>query len=176
MNNNDSSKSARFFKLFTGVNSRLYAYLMIMVHNKDAAEELVQETAALLWARFDEYEEGTNFGAWAVAIARLKALEFLRGRRKSQMIFDDRFYELVSEKAARSSEELPDQIEALRACLEKLSENQKKLLSMRFKKNITIKMISQITGRPLGSLYHYFSKLTRTLGECVNRQLMQQMR
>jgi len=174
--NDESSKSARFFKLYTGVNSRLYAYLMIMVHNKDAAEELVQETAALLWARFDEYQEGTNFGAWAVAIARLKALEFLRGRRKSQMIFDDRFYELVSDQAAKSSEELPDHIEALRVCLEKLSDNQKNLLSMRFKKNFTIKRISQLSGRPLGSLYHYFSKMTRTLGDCVNRQMVQQTR
>lgn len=174
--NDESSKSARFFKLYTGVSSRIYSYLLIMVHNKDNAEELVQETATVLWSKFDEYNEGSSFGAWAIAIARLKALEFLRKRQNSQMIFDDRFYELVSDRAAKSSEVLPDHIEALRKCLEKLSENQMKLLSMRFKRDISIKKISQITGRSLGSLYHLFSKLTMGLRECIDKQLLQQMR
>lgn len=174
--NNEFTKSARFFKLYSGVSSRIYSYLIIMIHNRDSAEELVQETAAVLWSKFDEYEEGTNFGAWAISIARLKALEFLRKRKKSQMIFDNRFYEIVSEQAAKSSEDLPIHIEALRKCFEKLSGNQKKLLSMRFKKNISIKNISQVTGRPLGSLYHSFSKLTRGLRNCIDKQLLQQMR
>lgn len=174
--NDESLKSARFFKLYTGVSSRIYSYLMVMVHNRDSAEELVQETATVLWSKFDEYEEGSNFGAWAISIARFKALEFLRKRQNSQMIFDSRFYEMVSDRAAKSSEDLPIHIEALRHCLETLSENQIKLLSMRFRKNISIKNISQVTGRPLGSLYHYFSKLTRGLRDCIDKQLLQQMR
>jgi RNA polymerase sigma-70 factor (ECF subfamily) len=171
----ESTKSARFFKLYTGVSSRLYSYLIIMVHDKESAEELVQETATLLWAKFDDYQEGTNFGSWAISIARLKAFEFLRKRKKSQMIFDDRFYDIVSDRAAKSSDDLPNHIEALRKCLDKLSESQMSLLSMRFKKNISIKNISQITGKPLGSLYHFFSKLTRGLRDCMDRQLLQRM-
>ncbi len=171
-----TEKSALFFKLYTGVSNRIYSYLIIMVHDRDAAEELAQETATILWSKFDDYEEGTNFGAWAISIARLKALEYLRKRKRSQMIFNDRFYEMVADRAAQSSEELPDHVEALRKCLEKLSENQKKLLAMRFKKNDSIKKISQITGRPLGSLYHFFSKMIRALRDCINKQLIQHMR
>lgn len=171
---NDSSKSARFFKLYTGVSNRIHSYLLIMVHNKDNAEELLQETATVLWSKFDEYEDGTNFGAWAISIARLKVLEFLRTRQRSQMVFDTRFYELVSDRAVKSFEDLSVRSEALKHCLEKLTENQKKLLSMRFKKNNSIKNISQLTGQPLGSLYHFFSKLIRNLRLCVEKQLIQQ--
>jgi RNA polymerase sigma-70 factor (ECF subfamily) len=146
-----------------------------MVHNRGNAEELAQETATLLWSKFDEYEEGTNFGAWAIAIARLKALEFLRKRKNTQKIFDDRFYDLVSEQAAKSSEGLSNHAEALKHCLEKLSEIQLKLLSMRFKKNLSIKKISQLTGRPLGSLYHYYSRLIRGLRDCINKRLSLEM-
>lgn len=171
----DYTKSSRFFKLYTGVSNRVFSYLLIMVHNRENAEELLQETATLLWAKFDEYQEGTNFGAWSISIARLKAFEFLRSRQQSQMMFDNRFYESVSEKAAVSSEELSGREEALKHCLEKLKENQRKLLSMRFKKNVSIKKISQLTGRPLGSLYHTFSRLIRGLRDCVEKQLVQQM-
>ena len=172
----ESLKSARFFKLYTSVSNRIYSYLMIMVHDIEDAEELVQETATVLWTKFDEYEDGTNFGAWAISIARLKALEFLRKRRRSQMVFDDSFYELLSDRTVRSSEDLPGHIEALKKCLGKLRKNEKKLLSMRFKKNMSIKNISQIAGRPVGSLYHQFSRLTRGLRSCIENQLAQQMR
>ena len=173
--NNDSSKSDRFFKLYSGVTTRIYSYLLIMVHNKDNAEELAQETAALLWDKFDEYQEGTNFGAWAIAIARLKALEFLRKRRKSGMIFDDRFYESVSELEAKSSLDLSIQTEALKECLGKLSENNTRLLTMRFKKNLSVKKISQLTGRPLGSLYHSFSRLIKGLRICIETKIAREM-
>ncbi len=169
---NEYSKSARFFKLYSGVSNRIYSYLIIMVHNKDNAEELAQETATILWSKFDEFQEGTNFGAWAISIARIKALEFLRKRQKSQMIFDDRFYELVSERTVKASQDIPNHTEALRKCMGKLPEKHITLLSMRFKKDISIKKISQLTGRPLGSLYHAFSKLIRGLQECIEKQLI----
>lgn len=170
------SKSALFFKLYTGVSSRIYSYLLIMVHNKDSAEELAQETAMLLWTKFDEYEPGTNFGAWAISVARLKSLEYLRKRKQSLMVFDEQFYELVSDRAAKSSDELSNRIGALKACLEKLSDYQVKILSMRFKQNISVKKISQLTGRPVDSLYHLFSKLIKGLRVCVEKQLLLQKR
>ena len=173
--NNECSKNDRFFRLYTAVSNRIFSYLLVVVHNRDNAEELAQETATLLWSKFDEYEEGTNFGAWAIAIARLKALEFLRKRKNSQMIFDDSFYDSVSKHTVKSSEDLSSQTEALKHCLEKLSEIQLKLLSMRFKKNLSIKKISQLTGRPLGSLYHYYSSLIRGLRDCINKRLSLEM-
>lgn len=173
---NEITKQALFLKLYAGISNRIYSYLLIMLHNRESAEEVAQETAMILWSRFDEYEQGTNFGAWAITIARLKAFEFLRKRRQSHMIFDDRFYEQVSDRAGESSEDLPKRIDALNACLRKLSEKQIALLSMRFKKNISIKKIAQITGQPAGSLYHRFSRIHRGLRICVEKQLIQQTR
>lgn len=168
-------KSERFFKLYNSVSTRVLSYLMIMVHNKDSAEELLQETATVLWSKFDEYKEDTNFGAWAISIARLKTLEFFRERKKSRMVFDDSFYEKVSGQEKELSEDMPIRIEALKKCLDKLGANHKKLLSLRFKKGLAITKISQLTGRPLGSLYHSFSRLIRDLRNCVKKQLIQEL-
>jgi RNA polymerase sigma-70 factor (ECF subfamily) len=168
-------KSEQFFKLYNSVSTRVLSYLVIMVHNKDDAEELLQETATVLWTKFDEYEEDTNFGAWAVSIARLKALEFFRERKKTRMVFDDTFYEKVSDQAKELSGDLPVRIEALKNCIDKLSVNQKKLLSLRFRKDLAIKKISQLTGRPLGSLYHSFSRMIIGLRNCVEKQLIQNL-
>ena len=168
-------KSERFFKLYNSVSTRVLSYLVVMVHNVDDAEELLQETATVLWSKFDEYEQGTNFGAWAISIARLKTLEFFRERKKSRMVFDDTFYENVSDQAKKSSEDLSARTEALKNCLDKLGANQKKLLSLRFRKGLAIKKISQLTGRPLGSLYHSFSRVIIGLRNCVERRLIQNL-
>lgn len=173
---NDTTKQALFLRLYAGISNRIYSYLLILLHNRESAEEVAQETAMILWTKFDDYEQGTNFGAWAISIARLKAFEFLRKRQQSHMIFDDGFYELVSDRAAKSSEDLPKRIDALKKCLKKLSEKQIQLLSMRFKQNISIKKIAQITGHPAGSLYHRFSRLIKGLRICVEKQLIQQTR
>ena len=168
-------KSEHFFKLYNSVSTRVLSYLVIMVHNKDDAEELLQETATVLWSKFDEYKEGTNFGAWAISIARLKTLEFFRERKKSRMVFDDTFYEKVSAQAKELSDDLPVRTEALKNCLDKLGGNQKKLLSLRFRKGLAIKKISQLTGRPLGSLYHSFSRMIIGLRNCVEKRLIQDL-
>jgi RNA polymerase sigma-70 factor (ECF subfamily) len=172
----EALKSERFFRLYNSVSLRVYSYLMVMVHNKDSADELLQETATVLWTKFDEYEEDTNFGAWTVSIARLKVLEYFRERKKSRMVFDDSFYEKVSKQAKDLSGDLPVRVDALKDCLDKLPGNQEKLLSMRFKKDLTIKKISQLTGRPLGSLYHSFSRMVRGLRNCVEKKLIQNLR
>lgn len=166
-------KSERFFRLYNSVSLRVHSYLMILVHNKDVADELLQETATVLWAKFGEYEEGTSFGAWAVSIARLKALEYFRDRKKSRMVFEQSFYEKVSEHAKELSGDFDERVEALKDCLDKVPENQKKLLSMRFKKDLKITKISQLTGRPLGSLYHLFSRVMSGLRNCVEKKLIQ---
>jgi DNA-directed RNA polymerase specialized sigma24 family protein len=34
---------------------------------------------------FDRFEPGTKFGAWAVSIAKIKVLEYLRQRKKTDV-------------------------------------------------------------------------------------------
>ncbi len=166
---NNYSRNSRFFKLYNSVQVRLYSYLLTVVHNANDAEDLLQETATILLEKFDQFEEGTSFGAWAITIARNKSLEFLRKNRNTRMIFDDRFYDEVSRYAEKKSKEASRRSEALQFCLEKLSEKNKTLLSMRFKKDISIKKISQTTGRSLDSLYHSYSNIIKALRGCMER-------
>ena len=70
-------KSEHFFRLYNAAQKRIYAYLLIMVHNHSDAEDLHQETASVLWERFDEFDKSKSFTAWAIGIARNKALDYL---------------------------------------------------------------------------------------------------
>lgn len=170
----ENIKKKQFFGLYNNVQVMLYCYLMALVHNQSDAEDLLQETAIVLWDKFDQFQEGTNFGAWAVKIAGNKARDFMRRNRNTKMFFHDEFYESVSLQAQTDSNDVIERFQALRFCLNKLPENSRKLLSMRYKKNISIKHISQLTGRSANGLYQSFSRLISSMRECMNKYIARQ--
>ncbi len=168
---NELSKEARFFKLYNSVHLRLYSYIMTVVHNYGDADDILQETALVLWEKFDQFQEGTSFGAWAVAIARNMALQFMQKNKRTRMIFGEEFYTQVSDYSQENTSDVSHIEKALNNCIVKLSDNNQKLLSLRYKKNVPIKRISQLTGRSANALYQNFWKITQVLRICIQRQL-----
>lgn len=75
---------------------RIYAYIRTLVFNRSDAEDLLQEVAAVLWRKIDEFEPGTRFDQWAFSVARNKVLNFQkkkgrdRARRPACRYADDR--------------------------------------------------------------------------------------
>ena len=113
----DKEKDSReFFRLYTGVQKQLYAYLLMLVHNHDDAEDLLQETAGILWEKFDEFIEGSSFAAWAMGIARNRALDLMKLRRRSRPYFEDSVYEKLYIQAELTS----DDDQSAGQCSEKL--------------------------------------------------------
>ena len=160
---NCDDKKKRFFGLYNQTQIRLSSYLLAIVHNKTDAEDIMQETAIVLWDKFDEYRPGTNFGAWAINIANKKALEFMRKNKKSKLFFEEGFYESITHHACEDLTDDADRMEALQHCLDKVAGNGKKLLMMRYKKTIPVKRIAQMTGRSVNGLYQSFSKMVSGL-------------
>ena len=165
------NKNEKFFSLYTGINGLLYSYILVIVHNHSAAEDLLQETASVLWEKFDEYEEGTNFSAWAICIAKNKCLQFLRANKKTKELFKVDFYEQIANVAERSSHDYSRRLKALDECMQKLSKNSQKLLRLRYKKNLPVKEISLRTGWSVNQLYYQSSQIFDLLRICVSKSL-----
>lgn len=144
-----------------------------MVHNQADAEELLQDTAALLWEKFDTYEEGTNFGAWAICVAKNKALEFLRSQQRARMIFDDKIYTSISRTAEIVSLDAVERFNALDTCLNQLVEQDRRLLVLRYQQNVAVKEIARMMGRSLNGLYQSYSRIIELLRSCAKRKLAQ---
>ena len=166
-------KSEQFFRLYNAAQQRTYAFLLVMVHNHNDAEDLLQETASILWERFDEYDRTKSFAAWAIGIARNKALDFLKSKRTSRPIFTDQFYQDISEIAADESEKMDQRINALRNCMKKLSIQNQQLIHLRFEKAISIKRISQMSEYSATALYKKMSRIYEALHGCIGRTLVQ---
>jgi DNA-directed RNA polymerase specialized sigma24 family protein len=63
------SPSPEFVQLFTHYQRRLFLYILSQLPNPIEAEEVQQETNVVIWSKFAQFREGTNFLAWVSQIA-----------------------------------------------------------------------------------------------------------
>lgn len=166
-------KSEQFFRLYNAAQKRIYAYLLMLVHNHNDAEDLLQETASILWERFNDFDKTGSFAAWSVGIARNKALDFLKSKRTSRPLFDDEFYASISTLAECESENTDQRLRALRDCIKKMPLQNQNLIHLRFEKGITVKKISQISEYSADAVYKKMSRIYTALHHCINRTLVQ---
>ena len=160
----EESKHSRFLSLFAKTQVRLYSYILMVVHSSVHADDIFQETSALLWEHFDKYEEGTNFGAWAVSIAKNKVLEHLRRSKKNRAFSRIDLYEELAVLAEPESTDDELRLKAFRSCLYKLSRPDRLLLSLRYDKDFSVKKIAEQQGLAAGVMYRKLSKLLIQIG------------
>lgn len=167
-------KSTKFFSLYTNIQGRLYSIIMVIVHNQAVADDLLQETAATLWEKFDQFQEGTNFSAWAIRIAKNKCFEYLRENEKTKKLFKTEFYNQAAEIAVDSTQDFSKRVKALDDCCEKLNATQRTLLKLRYSDNVSIKEISIQYGQPISTLYQRIAQVLEWLRCCITKTISTQ--
>jgi RNA polymerase sigma-70 factor, ECF subfamily len=59
------SKPDEFVAIYTRHQRKLYRYVAALLTRSDDAEDVLQETARVLWQKFDEYQPEEPFLPWA---------------------------------------------------------------------------------------------------------------
>ena len=57
-------------------SAALYLYTFALLPNSADAEDVFQEANLVLWRKFDQYQTGTNFFAWACKVIRYEVLKY----------------------------------------------------------------------------------------------------
>ena len=76
----DRSFVASFVRLFQQYERGLYRYILSLVLNVAAADDISQNTSLLLWEEFGRFDLNTDFGAWARTIAYYQVLKYRQTR------------------------------------------------------------------------------------------------
>lgn len=164
-----------FTVLVTACHDRLFGYVYANVHNMADTEDLVQRTVMSLWSRFDTFERGTNFAAWALTTARHEVLNFRR-RAKRQKLFDEDIVARLAETAVatRLPQSDADRREALRACVDELHDDDRRLLDARYQENQLLANVASSLSRSEQSVSRSLGRIRRQLFDCIRRKLAQE--
>ena len=149
--------------------SYIRSYIACMVPNRNDCDDVLQETLSEMWHKFDEYEDGTNFRAWGVAIARFKILSHQRKYKASKLHFSSDTLKLLEKETGTNFEKslVEEQKSILRECLEKLSNKEKKYLSFRYKEQLTFQGVADQFGISMQAAYKAISLIHARLLKCM---------
>lgn len=149
---------------------RLFNYVFTLVRDINDAQDVFQETTILLWRKYDEFQQGTNFAAWAFSVAQFKASEFLRSKRRYRARFSDEFGQLIAE--TELSDDAADTgvwQEQLDRCIEKLPPHQRQLLRDCYGGMDSVAEVAASLGRPVRGLYNSLRAIREKLLACIQK-------
>ena len=122
----------QFIRLYLQSERELVRYVMAIVPNAADARDILQDTAVALWQKIDQYDPEKPFVAWACRFALNKARAFLRAESRRQRFLADDVNKLLAEQRVAVASKLDARREHLRACLNKLPDEQAELLQARY--------------------------------------------
>jgi RNA polymerase sigma-70 factor (ECF subfamily) len=163
--------SDEFVQLFTRNQRRLYLFILSQLASTQDAEEVLQETNLVVWAKYHQFEINTNFFAWCAQIATYEILKFRQRRQREKLRFSDEFVQAVADEVLERSDELELRRNALEHCLQKLRPSDRDLIKQRYQPGERGKHLAEGLGRPANSVYQSLGRIRRTLLECINRTL-----
>ena len=150
---------------------QIFSYIYTLVPNRHDAEDLLQETSVVICEKFQEFEQGTDFVAWACQIAYWRIRYSRQKFARSKVVFDDRVVEAVAQTAASLADELDDRHEALSKCLRRLPTRDRDLVLTRYEPGSGVEEAAHRSGRSLEAAYKALARLRKLLLDCVTHQL-----
>ncbi|MFG0266734.1 MAG: sigma-70 family RNA polymerase sigma factor [Rhodopirellula sp. JB055] len=153
----------------------LRAWLAAHVPMGIDADEIAQRSFVAAFSRLDEFELGTDFGAWLFTIARYQLMtEKTRLRRIAD--YHARYGpELLQRELDRRSEESPElwttKIEHLEQCLESLGEHLCRFIKWRYDEEIPLQEMAARCGRSVPAIKKQLWKIRGKLQECMDARL-----
>ena len=172
MNAPSNDRSEEFARLLAGCEKELFSYILALVWNLQDAEDLYQQTAMTLWAKFQEYEQRTDFSHWAFATARLLTLNFQRTQRRyKRFLTSDTATMLAGKQTNLPDAAINDLPDGLIKCMGRLGDSDRNLVQLCYGEDQAIKLVAEEIGRTVQSTYNSLSRIRRSLFDCIRRAM-----
>jgi len=164
-----ADKSNEFLDLFLKAEPRVYAYIRSQVSHRADAEDVLQETAVTLWAKFDGFRRGTDFVAWAYQVARFKVQHYYDKQSRRRRLFSQAFADLVAARAEEMADELRELQPMLVECMQRLSQSDREVVQRCYGSDATVAAVAAQLGRPVNTVKSALKRARRALYDCIQR-------
>ena len=161
----------RLMSLMTQHQRRIFAYIYTLVPDRHDAEDLLQETSVVICEKFDTFEPGTDFVAWACQIAYWRIRYARQKYARSKVVFHQELVDALAQTAAVMHEEMDERHEALAHCLQKLPTRDRELMLTRYEPGSGVREAAQRSGRSLEAAYKALARIRKLLLDCVTHEL-----
>jgi RNA polymerase sigma-70 factor (ECF subfamily) len=157
--------------LWTKAQPIVSAYFRACLWDFHHAEDLLQETAAAVAEKYTTYDPSRSFTSWVLGIARNKLLHHQRTHANDRHLFDDAAVKDLADIYADMEPEISAMHDALESCIERVQGRPRKLLEMRYIRELTPAKIADMTGMNANAVSVMLHRVRRSLRDCIERHL-----
>jgi len=152
---------------------QLYQYISTLLPRYHDADDVMQNTLMVLWEKFEQFDPGTNFYAWAKRIAYLQMRSYRRQKNRLVTILDESVFEEIAARIESSWDALQGRRrDAMARCAERLGPADRLLLRLRYEPGATIEEVARQLGRPAVSVRNSLARIRRVLCECITAEIV----
>jgi RNA polymerase sigma-70 factor (ECF subfamily) len=151
----------------------LISYIWAIVRDRELVEDTFGDVSVEIARSWESYDRSRPFGPWARGVARRVALANVREQAGKPAVLDRDILESIGSEidSTGAQERLNRRMEALKACIGKLSRFSRKLVYLRYSANSTYDEIARIVKRSVNALYTAFSRIHRSLRTCIRKKM-----
>ncbi|GHT44231.1 RNA polymerase subunit sigma-24 [Bacteroidia bacterium] len=147
-------KNAAFDELLNRYKGCIYSYIYFIVHNKELAEDIFQETfvKAIVTIKQGRYSENGKFKAWITRIAHNLIIDYYRQERSENTISNDDAEIDLFNNIKLCDGTIEDHLvrhqvlSDVKKLVAHLPDSQREVLEMRYYQDLSFKEIAEITG------------------------------
>ena len=162
---------------FLADRHRLLSFIQGLLRDPQAAEDIFQEVWLKLAAAVENGAVIENPPAWCRTVAKNLILMHWRSQKNSRVVVDSTLLEFVDfVECAYAENELvnetgPERQRALRDCLSMLPEKSRRLVELKYDKELSLKAIAATVQQTTDSVIKALVRLRQGLATCVEKKL-----
>lgn len=171
MANKVDQNQEQFIRLLMMNDKSIYAYILSYVSNANDADDIMQETSAVLWRKFGEFKPDMAFVPWALTIARYQVLSFFKKRKRSKVVFSDELMNSIKDHLERKLPYMDAHYDALKNCIKKLNQTDQTIVKLRYEKGYTFENIGAHISKSTRAAFYSLSRIHQLLMQCIKKTL-----
>ncbi len=147
---------------------RIFAYIVTLMANRDDAEDAFQNTCLILWRKWEEFDPARDFFSWACGVAHNEVRNMLRRHRPDRLQLSEDLLAQISDARLKVDRFLEIRSQFLARCLQKLSDEQRRLVELCYLGDRPIKAIAEEMGISPAALTMRLQRIRKILFECMD--------
>ena len=164
-------RQQEFLRLFLKHQEELRAFIGSLVRDYHLRDDILQETALVLWKKFDEYDPGRPFGAWARGVTAHKIMQSFDRIKRCPLQFSPNATQAILMACQDTRQDFSEERAALQKCLGSLPDRSRNLIAMRYEQGLKLKEIAEQTSSTLDAVHKTLSRIRQLLRKCVEERI-----
>ncbi len=163
---------SKILKILMPERTKQIALAWSILRQSHLSEDAYQDMLARVFENDGIFEGPQHLRDWSWKVLRNRCYELIRQRKYQVTLLDKSILDLVdTELERRDNTDMPKRADALRNCLDGLSEQSRETIRMRYFEGLRGNQVAEKLGRKPETVYKTLQRIYATLAQCIQRKL-----